>query len=166
MARYLLDSNAVTDLFDDRENPVSAALRGHVRGLSDDDELCVSVLSLYEAEYGIALAPTGLREGYRAKIVRTIEACSVLPLRAEDSRAFGHIKARVAAAMGKEGVKKRTADCAIAATALGHGCALVSADTDFALISNAVADLAAGRDADAVDLFRGKTLLVENWASG
>ncbi|CAK8722983.1 hypothetical protein GKODMF_14560 [Candidatus Electrothrix gigas] len=54
--KYLLDSNTISELYDAEASHHSAIL-GHLGALTDRDQVCISVLSLYELEYGWANAP-------------------------------------------------------------------------------------------------------------
>ncbi|MDU9050070.1 MAG: hypothetical protein Q3M30_14585 [Candidatus Electrothrix sp. Rat3] len=54
--RYLLDSNTTSELYDTDASHHSSIL-GHLGALTDRDQVCISILSLYELEYGWAIRP-------------------------------------------------------------------------------------------------------------
>ncbi len=54
--RYLLDTNTISELYDIDASHHSAIL-DHLGALTDKDRVCISILSLYELEYGWANAP-------------------------------------------------------------------------------------------------------------
>ena len=60
MAKYLLDTDTIEYLAD-TESPHHRNCLERLAALTDDNELCVSVLALYELEYSIAGAPHELR---------------------------------------------------------------------------------------------------------
>ena len=53
---YLLDSNTVSDLYN-KASLQHGSVRNRLAALTDKDNVYVSVLTLYEMEYGYANAP-------------------------------------------------------------------------------------------------------------
>ncbi len=62
--RYLLDTNTISELYDIDASHHSAIL-GHLGALTDKDRVCISILSLYELEYGWANAPDEKKSAVR-----------------------------------------------------------------------------------------------------
>jgi predicted nucleic acid-binding protein len=88
---YLLDSNTLSDFYD-RESSGHGAIFRRLSGLPDDAQVLMSVLSLYEFEYGYANAADALRPSIRAKITEAQEDFEVLPLSRDGASVFGEIK--------------------------------------------------------------------------
>jgi len=53
MKKYLLDSDIITYL-EEKNSPLHAPVISRLARLSDDDEVYISVLTIYEMQYGIA----------------------------------------------------------------------------------------------------------------
>ncbi len=53
MTKYLLDTGII-EFLGDANSPNHASCIKRLESLGEEDELCASVLSLYELEYGIA----------------------------------------------------------------------------------------------------------------
>ena len=77
--RYLLDSNTISELYDTDASHHSAIL-GHLGALTDRDQVCISVLSLYELEYGWANAPDEKQPAVRQVIAAAQSDFEALPL--------------------------------------------------------------------------------------
>ena len=124
---YLLDSNSLSDFYD-RESSGHDAIFRQLGVLPDDAQVLMSVLSLYEFEYGYANADDALRPSIRAKITEAQEDFEVLPLSREGASVFGEIKQALRKKRGISGenIKKHNIDLMFAAEALVHGCILVS----------------------------------------
>lgn len=139
---YLLDSNTLPDFYD-RESSGHGAIFRQLSVLSDHARVLMSVLSLYEFEYGYANADDALRPSIRAKITEAQEDFEVLPLSREGASFFGEIKQalRKKRRIGAENIKKHNIDLMFAAEALVHGCILVSADGVFTDIRELRPDL-------------------------
>jgi predicted nucleic acid-binding protein len=129
---YLLDSNTLSDFYD-RESSGHGAIFRRLSGLLDDAQVLMSVLSLYEFEYGYANAADALRPSIRAKITETQEDFEVLPLSRDGASVFGEIKQvlRKKQGISAENIKKHNIDLMFAAEARVHDCILVSADGIF-----------------------------------
>jgi len=129
---YLLDSNTLSDFYD-RESGGHEAIFRQFSTLPDDARVLMSVLSLYEFEYGYANADDALRPSIRAKITEAGEDFEILPLSREGAGIFGEVKQSLRKKRGisAENTKKHNIDVMFAAEALVHGCILVSADGIF-----------------------------------
>ncbi len=127
--RYLLDSDAVTDLYD-KSAPSHPTIATRLASLQDSDKVCISILTIYEFEYGLANAPADKLDTVRKKIVEAQNDFEVLTLSADGAKRFGGLKKalRDRRSLTKEGAKKHNIDLIIAATSLAEGCVLVSSD--------------------------------------
>jgi predicted nucleic acid-binding protein len=127
--RYLLDSDVVTDLYD-KSAASHPRIAVRLASLDDADEVCISILTIYEFEYGLANAPDDKKEAVEKKIVEAQRDFEVVPLSVDGARRFGALKKalRDRRSLTQEGIKKHNIDLVIAATALVEGCALVSSD--------------------------------------
>ncbi len=141
--RYLLDSDIVTDLYD-RLAANHPKIAGRLASLDDGDEVCISILTLYELEYGLANAPADKRDAIRKKIAEAQNDFAVLPLSSVGAKEFGALKKvlRDRRSLTQEGIKKHNIDLMIAAAAVAEGCSLVSGDTVYREFQASHPDLA------------------------
>lgn len=130
--RYLLDSDVLSDFYE-QTAAGHKAIVSRILSLGPADSLAVSVLALYECEYGCARASPEKRGVIRGRIDDALRSFEVLPLSAVGSRLYGSLKARLVVARGlsKKGGKAHSIDLMLAATALAEGCTLVSGDGIF-----------------------------------
>jgi predicted nucleic acid-binding protein len=128
--RYLLDSDALSDLYDP-EAPGHEAVTWHLSSLKGSDQVFISVLSLYEHEYGFANAPEEKKAVIRKRISAFQGEFPILPLTAEAASVFGSVKAslRQVRQLSDKGVKGHNVDIMIAASAISEECVLVSLDS-------------------------------------
>jgi predicted nucleic acid-binding protein len=129
---YLLDSNTLSDFYD-RESGGHERICLQLGALPDDARVFMSILSLYEFEYGYANAGNLLRPSIRAKIDEAQKDFEVLPLSHEGAGVFGVIKKELREIRGisSENIKKHNIDLIFAGEALVHRCVLVSSDGIF-----------------------------------
>ncbi len=125
---YLLDSNTVSDLY----NPSGA---NHIKVVNSllnlkSEQVFVSILTLYEFEYGCANAPFEKRARIKATILQIQQDFSLLPLLTNAAEIFGELKYRykMATHINQENLKKHTIDFIIASVALSHNLTVISAD--------------------------------------
>jgi predicted nucleic acid-binding protein len=92
------------------------------------DESAISVVTLAELEYGVHMAES---EGVRARRLATLRALHTtyvaLPIDAEVASAFAALVAKARRA----GRRAKVQDAWIAATAVAHGAAVYTQDSDF-----------------------------------
>ena len=126
---YLLDSNTISELYDSSAAQ-HATISKHISALSNQDQLCISIVSLYELEYGWANAPDEKKPALRQAITDIQADFGVLALSAQGANVFGDLKKRLkeARSPSKENMKKFNVDLMLAAAALTVQCVLVSAD--------------------------------------
>ena len=130
---YLLDSNIVSDFYD-KDSTNHLQIVQQLGNLNDDDQVFVSIISLYELEYGYNNAPEDMKRVVRKKIEEAKEDFSILPLAIEGSICFGKLKKSVVEKrkLKKENAKKHNIDIILACTAVVNSCILISEDTIFA----------------------------------
>lgn len=128
--RYLLDSDAISDLYDSGSDG-HPAMAAKLASLSDSDEVFISILAIYELEYGFAHAPSEIQPILRKRIEDVQSDFSVLPLTPQAARLFGALKAGLTQSRGlkPKGSKGHNIDLMIAASAIAEGCTLVSNDS-------------------------------------
>ena len=128
--KFLLDSDILSDLYDPSSSghfPVAARLES----LEDADSVFVSILAVYELEYGYAHAPEQKKFALRQTLSDLQSDFPILPLTIEGARLFGSLKERLQVSRGlsKKGSKAHNVDLMLAATAMVEGCVLVSTDS-------------------------------------
>jgi len=91
---YLLDSDSLSDFYE----PLSPGHPNIIRRMSSfgkTDLVVVSILSLYEMEYGYANAGEGMRPTIQRRILDIQNRFSLLPLTPKAARLFGSLKAQL-----------------------------------------------------------------------
>jgi predicted nucleic acid-binding protein len=132
MSKYLIDTNIVTYM-EDQSSLFHQVVIKKFSQLADNDMVCVSLLTLYEIHYGIALAD-------KEQVIKLLALKSaveknfpIVPLRKEGAEIFGQLKAAFRKKIGASGkVSKRDdVDFLIASTAIAEEATLVSNDKIF-----------------------------------
>lgn len=129
MSNYLLDSNIVSSFYD-KYSAGYHEISSKLLSLNDADSVSISILTLYEMEYGYANAPGEMKSILRQKINEVQQDFDVLPLSANAAGLFGELKKEIKnfKSLKKENIKKHNIDIMIAATAISENCILVSND--------------------------------------
>ena len=127
---YLLDSNIVSDFYDKFSSGHSKIVQ-RLSMLSDHDSVYISILALYELEYGWANAPDEKKPIIKQKITEVQQDFGLLSLSPKGATLFGTLKKAIkdSRSLSKENVKKYNIDLMMAATAISSKCILVSADS-------------------------------------
>jgi predicted nucleic acid-binding protein len=130
MNKYLFDSDSVSDFYDKSSDGYTKICE-NLSSLEDTDEVYISILTLYEFEYGYANAPDEKKTVIMKKIEEAQKDFEVLPLLKEGSQLFGVLKKAIkdSRKLNKESVKKHNIDIMLAVTAIVENCILVSADS-------------------------------------
>lgn len=128
--KFLLDSDILSDLY----NPSSSghlAVAARLESLEDSDSVFISILAIYELEYGHAHAPEEKQPALRQRISDLQADFPMLPLTVDGARAFGSLKKSLQSSRGlsKKGSKMHNVDLMLAAIAMVEGCVLVSTDS-------------------------------------
>ena len=132
MARYLLDTNIVSDLQTDTE--AGAKILNRLKHLNRDDEVCVSIVVLYELTYGLHnLVDETQKEAVQQGIAFIKEYLTIVPLDLKEVDIFAQLKIRYKQATGitKNAIKRHNLDLLIASTALAINAVIVSDDALF-----------------------------------
>lgn len=127
--KYLLDSNTISEIYDSTSGH-HATISRHIQALTDRDQMYISVVSLYELEYGWANAPDLKKPDIRQVIGDVQNDLSMLPLSAQSAKVFGELKKKIkdARSSSQDNMKKFNVDLMLASTAITTPCRLVSAD--------------------------------------
>ena len=125
MARWLVDTNILSYLID-TASPFHEAARAHLASLADQDEVVLSVLSLYELHHWFAYDPSA-----QASAQEVVGAFGILPLPEAGAELFGALMRDLRGGSTRAGVQRHAVDCMIAVTALENGAVLVSNDALF-----------------------------------
>ena len=133
----MLDTNTVSYILKGK----SPAARARLASLGLDEMACVSIVTEFELEFGMAKNPNA--QNLRRAVQWFLARIQVLPLGSAEARAYGKLRAQQEAA----GLPLESMDMLIAAHAIAVGAVLVTADTVF----DSVAGLA-GRENWATDL--------------
>lgn len=128
--RYLLDLDIISDFYE-ISSPAHVHIRRRLASLRDADSVSVSVLSLYEMEYGLANARVDEKPALRQRIQNVQTRFPILELSLEAAQVFGQLKKSLVDSRGlkKKASKSHNIDIILAATAVAESCVLVSADS-------------------------------------
>lgn len=131
---YLLDTNTVSYIVKGK----SLAARARLASLGPDEAACISIITEFELEFGMAKNPNAeqLRNALRWFLARI----KILPLGSAEARVYGQLRVRQQVA----GRSLESMDMLIAAHALAVGAVLVTRDAVFSHVSG---------------------LAIENWAT-
>jgi tRNA(fMet)-specific endonuclease VapC len=134
---YMLDTNTVSYIVKGK----SPAARARLANLEDDEAACISIVTEFELEFGLAKNPNAetLRRALRGFLARI----RVLPLGSAEARAYGQLRVNQEAA----GRPLESMDMLIAAHAIAAGAILVTKDGVFSHVPDLV-----GRENWATDL--------------
>jgi predicted nucleic acid-binding protein len=132
MRKYLLDSDTLTYL-EQQDSPFHEKVRQRLSQRRDDDEVMVSVLSLYEMHYGISWASDEERRKLSQAVDSIANKFTVVGLSRRGASLFGDLKAEYRRTMGiaPNALKRNDIDLLIASVALAQGAILVSNDRLF-----------------------------------
>lgn len=136
MAHYLLDTNILSAL----EDPGSDVFRKVYERLSacgSEDEVSVSIISIYEYQYGIANASHEMADKLKKSLADFQAWFTVLPLTPQGAQIFGRLKSTYTnfSSLPDKAAQRHTADMMIASSAIEAGAVVVSSDGIFARIA-------------------------------
>jgi tRNA(fMet)-specific endonuclease VapC len=140
---YMLDTNTVSYILKGK----SPAARARLRSLGSDEVACISIITEFELEFGLAKSPDA--ESLRGAIRWFLARIQVLPLGSAEARAYGQLRAQQEAAGRPLETPLANMDMLIAAHAIAVGAILVTADNVFNSVSGLV-----GKENWASDLAR------------
>ncbi len=132
MTCYLLDSNIVTAL-EDQDKPGFELVTAKLASLTDEDDVCISILTAYEYQHGIARAPDSLKDDLRRSWNSFEDNFRIVPLTLEGARRYGELKVEYErqTGVGRRSLREKTVDLILAGTALELGAVVVSDDRVF-----------------------------------
>ena len=136
MTRYLFDTDILSFL-SDKSSEYHLRCVERLSRLSDEDELCVSLLTIYEMDYSIAAAGTDeLEMTLRGNRQDLLENYQLLNLSVTAGQIYGRMKAGLKHRTNAKprAMRGLTVDTILAATALEHRAILVSNDQIFRTI--------------------------------
>ena len=121
---YMLDTNTVSYVIKGK----SPAARAKLAGLASDESACISIVTEFDLEYGLAKRPNAanLRHALRWFLARI----QVLPLGSDEARAYGQLRVQQETA----GRPLESMDLLIAAHAIAVGAILVTGDKVFSYV--------------------------------
>lgn len=128
MAKFLLDTNILSYL----EDPASLfhkSVKEEIFALDDEDSLYISILSVYELQYGFSKADGKLQKSIN-KSLQTAIGLPIIPLSLEGATVFGELKNKYKASSRKD-LERHNSDFMIASSAIAEGAILVSNDKIF-----------------------------------
>lgn len=115
MARYLLDTNVISDLLKNPQGAVAARLRSR----STSDQVCTSILVAAELRYGVVKKGSAT---LATRVEELLQAIDVLPLAAGADQHYGSLRAE----LERKGTVIGANDMLIAAHALATNSVLVT----------------------------------------
>lgn len=139
MTKYLLDTDIVSYLCDPKF-PSHELILLKLRSLPDEDEVFISILTLYELEYGVSCGTPDLVTMLSETEKMLLNRFPVIPLSRTGAKIFGEIKytyrKKIEANYKSKNelerhLQKRNVDFIIASSAIETGSILVSNDTIF-----------------------------------
>jgi predicted nucleic acid-binding protein len=136
MKRYILDSNFLGTL-EDSDSAEYKEIFKKLSSLPDEDEVCVSIISIYEYYFGIFNAPD---ESLSQQLLKTkdtiLELFTILPLTLKSAEHYGKIKTAYKKQTGatRAGMRRHNVDFILASTALELQAVIVSKDNIFSKI--------------------------------
>ena len=127
---YLLDSNTISEVYD-TISPHHALISSHLEALTNLDQIYISIVTLYELEYGWANAADEKKPAVRQVIDDVQRDFKMFSLSTEGAKVFGELKKMIknSRSPSKENMKKFNVDLMLAATAIVNKSILVSADS-------------------------------------
>lgn len=120
----MLDTNTVSYIIKGK-SPVA---RARLAGLGSDESACISIVTEFELEYGLARRPNA--EDLRHALHWFLARIQVLPLGSDEARAYGQLRVKQEAA----GRPLESMDMLIAAHATAAGAILVTGDKVFSYV--------------------------------
>jgi predicted nucleic acid-binding protein len=128
--KILLDSDFLSALGNPHTDIHKQAIQ-YIAKFPEDTLLCVSLLTIYEMQYGIAKdTDKDRKERVRELITNIKNTFSMINLSFSDAEIYGEIKNHFEkkTGMNQKEIKKHNIDIALASVAIANNCILVSRD--------------------------------------
>ena len=136
--QYLLDTNIISYLANSN-SPHREIIKKHLFSLSANDNVYVSIITLYELSYGLHSYKSSEKNIFLFKkgIELIKDYLEVLPLDIKEVDIFGKLKSKYKNSTGIQSKinKQNDLDFLIAATAINHNAILISNDKIFNKLS-------------------------------
>jgi predicted nucleic acid-binding protein len=136
--KYLLDTNILSYL-EEQSSSFHARTKEHFFRLSDEDEIFIPILILYELRYSVSAAPPEKTERLKALINSYLEQFPVMPITERGSEIFGDIKAKYRdkrPGINQKALDQHNIDFILASSAIAEDAVLVSNDKIFLAIKD------------------------------
>jgi predicted nucleic acid-binding protein len=130
--KYVLDTNIITYLYQKNSLFHSFATE-KLMDISHDDKVYISILSIYEYEYGVSFADDMILEELKKAKNTFLELFQVLPLSMKGAEIFGGIKSlyRKETGISPKALERHNTDLMLASSAIAENAILVSNDHIF-----------------------------------
>ncbi len=146
---YLLDTCTFSYL-EDPESVYNESVLAALQSLGEEDEVCLSILSIYEIEYGLKRAEDSLASELENAKRHALSLYRTLPLSRQGATIFADLKCAYRARVeqqieGKEltrHLSRHTVDLMIASLAIEHDGTVVSNDRIFRNLEEMIPGLA------------------------
>ena len=142
MSKYLLDTNIISYLDDDK-SPYLQILEKKFNSLQDDDIVYISILSVFEYQSSIALnTDENIKNSLIKRKEEILNLFDVLNLKLSNENIFGELQLEYKKDTGinNKALKKHNFDLMIASQAIAENAILVSNDNIFENISKLRSD--------------------------
>jgi tRNA(fMet)-specific endonuclease VapC len=121
---YMLDTNTVSYILKGK----SPAARARLAGLGNEETACISIVTEFELEFGLAKSPNAV--SLRNAVQWFLARIKVLPLGSAEARSYGQLRVKQEAT----GRPLESMDMMIAAHAVAVGAILVTCDKVFSYV--------------------------------
>jgi len=135
MANYILDTNIISELGSEKEG---GTISNKLSALRDSDNVSVSILTLYEENYGLKnTSDSARRARFQKNLDFVQEFFYIIPLDRKEMEIYADLKIAYKHHTGisKKDAKKHDMDLLIASTAIALDATLVSNDRIFETLS-------------------------------
>ena len=136
MTKYLLDTNITSTIGKDSHD--GYRLLGKLSNLNDDDTVSVSILTLYESNYGLKNTNNETQKLEIAQNINFLQRnFDIIPLDLKEMEIYADLKVAYKKLTGitRKEAKKNDLDLLIASTSIAEDATLVSNDKIFQTIS-------------------------------
>lgn len=128
--KIILDSDFISGLSNPSSDNYKQAI-AFINTLPEDTEICVSILTIYEVQFGKFLDSNIERKERVEKTLQKIrDSFTILNLSFEDSEIYGLLKCRFKekTGMNQDALKRHNIDISLASVAIANDCIVVSRD--------------------------------------
>jgi predicted nucleic acid-binding protein len=134
--KYFLDTNILSYL-EEQTSPFHVGTKEHLYRLSDDDEIFIPILILYELRYSVSAAAPEKAEKLDRLVRSYLEQFPVQQITARGAEIFGDIKAKYRnnrPGINQAALNRHNIDFILASSAIAENAVLVSNDRIFEAI--------------------------------